>query len=123
VNVNWLSSSHQFAKGLSMTDKWWVALICAVTILIVTGIVYLPSYWNGNTVLGQCDEAIQSKLKAPATFHRISYSGTMVEKHGLFEIVYDAENSFGVPLRSHGWCTVDRSANTVMWDDAGGLAG
>jgi len=105
-----------------MNDKWWVAVLCTGAILIVTGAVYLSSYWNGDAVLRRCDEAIQSKLKAPATFHRINYSGTMVDGRGLYEITYDAENSFGVPLRSHGWCSVDWPHDKVTWDEIGSAA-
>ena len=53
-----------------------------------------------NPKLKACDEAIQATLKAPSTYKRIAAKGSGI----VFAISYDAENSFGVPLRSEGNC-------------------
>lgn len=104
-----------------MRDKWLVAGICASAILIATGAIYVWSY-RTDPILQRCDQAIQDKLRAPATFRRISYSGQMISGRGFYEITYDAENSFGVPLRSHGWCDVDWPHDKVTWNEMVGTA-
>lgn len=96
-----------------------VAGVASLVLGIVAGAIY---YWPENVVLRRCDNAIMAQLKAPATYNRISSTGTMVDGRGLYEITYDAENSFGVPLRSHGWCSVDWPHDKVTWDEIGSAA-
>lgn len=50
----------------------------------------------------ECDEAIQRTLKAPSTYDRIEAE----RSGGGYRIEYDAENSYGVPLRGQGYCLV-----------------
>jgi hypothetical protein len=59
----------------------------------------------------QCDQAIMATLKAPATYKRVSALGSDTP----WIIEYDAENSFGVPLRGKGICRV--SSDGAEWTD------
>lgn len=52
--------------------------------------------------LTRCDEAIKARLKAPASFKRVSADGS----GGFWTIQYDAVNSFNAPLRGRGHCFV-----------------
>jgi hypothetical protein len=75
-------------------------LLLACGLLVLAWIFYFGPTPSG---LRQCDEAIKAQLKAPATYRRISGDGS----YGIFNITYDAENSFGVPIRSKGMCFVN----------------
>lgn len=82
---------------MSEAAKIWLALGFAG--LLIGGLIFLIVRDPG---LSLCDEAIKAQLKAPSTYERISASGP----RGSYRIEYDAANSFGVPLRGQGYCTV-----------------
>ncbi len=69
---------------------------------------YMPWRRATDPIL-QCDLAIQATLKAPSTYERIVVSGGAP----TFYVTYEAQNSFGVPLRSSGVCEV--AHNTAIW--------
>lgn len=62
-----------------------------------------------------CDEAIMATLKAPATYRRIDGPDTFATGDDMFRITYDAQNSFGVPLRSKGFCTITDDGKSADW--------
>jgi len=91
-----------------------VALILfgiTITSLVVWYFYFAPL----PTDLRMCDEAIKAKLKAPATYNRINSPDYYSP---IYDITYDAQNSFGVPLRSHGWCEFDKSHEHATWTEA-----
>lgn len=96
-------------KGRVLTI-WGVLIGGAVLFAIVP---YLTSRSDSDE-LEACDLAIQARLKAPATYERISASGS----EGTFYITYDAQNAFGVPLRSFGSCEV--TGGVARWTEIGG---
>lgn len=57
-----------------------------------------------------CEDEIKSNLKAPSTYKRISVNNM----ESLISIEYDADNSFGVPLRKKGMCRIDEGGE-VSW--------
>ena len=59
-----------------------------------------------NPALKACDTAIKKTLRAPSTYKRVSSTGYSVDAVTTISIEYDADNSFGVPLRGKGLCTV-----------------
>lgn len=61
-----------------------------------------------------CDEAIMADLKAPSTYERVSGSVDYGQQT-MFSITYDAENSFGVPIRSDAKCSVSTDGNSATW--------
>lgn len=65
--------------------------------------------------LSKCDDAIKDTLKAPATYKRIDFTGAYQKESPSYYITYDAENSFGVPLRSSITCylSTDRTSVTI----------
>jgi hypothetical protein len=64
-----------------------------------------------------CDEAIQTTLKAPSTYRRIDGPDTFVTGTELYRITYDAQNSFGVALRSQGFCRVNEDRTAASWTE------
>jgi hypothetical protein len=81
--------------------EWWIIVGSA---LLFLGVGVGVWYASGSK-LRTCEEAIAKTLKAPSTYRRVNADGAM----GSYNIEYDAENSFGVPLRGKGLCTVDDS--------------
>lgn len=61
-----------------------------------------------------CDQAIRADLKAPATYDRVSGSLDYGQAT-IFSITYDAENSFGVPIRSSAKCSVSLDGASATW--------
>lgn len=67
-----------------------------------------------------CENALKDKLKAPSTYKRVDY--TFFRNDGAkppeasVSIDYDADNSYGAPLRDHEYCTyaLDRSGD-IDW--------
>ena len=68
-------------------------------------LILLPIALAGceNPNLTRCDEAIKARLKAPASFKRVSAEGGDT----FWTIQYDAVNSFNAPLRGKGICFVN----------------
>lgn len=64
-----------------------------------------------------CDEAIKATLKAPATYKSAEGPDTYVTQTELYRIAYDAENSFGVPLRSRGFCRINDGRTAAIWTE------
>lgn len=104
--------------GLMIKGKPWLintALVLGVIVPIV-GIALGAFYFSPERLaLKKCDAAIQATLKAPSTFHRVSYDGYGVDGDYSFKISYDAANGFGVPIRGTGACRADKSSSTAMW--------
>lgn len=68
--------------------------------------------------LKRCDEAIHNKLKAPSTYKRVAQNGM----EGLsYEIDFDAENSFGTPLRDKAHCYLTGGKVDVFLDSEMGV--
>lgn len=86
--------------------------ISLLSLLFIAPCLYAGWLWHSD--ISSCDTSIQYKLKAPSTYRRISskYQGS-----GEYQIAYDAENSFGVPLRGRGICTIDRATGMATFDE------
>lgn len=83
-----------------MNKRFWIAAICM-----------LACSCDGRLAdLRLCDAEIQRGLKAPATYKRVDVFGGSKEKPEYL-ISYDAENSFGVPLRAWATCHVSDYGN------------
>lgn len=81
----------------------------AVGLALLTAVgLFVATHWEAWTDLRRCDAAIQAQLKAPSTYKRIS--PTWWDANYVSKIEYDAENSFGVPLRAHGICITGKSS-------------
>ncbi|WP_432769767.1 MAG: hypothetical protein HEQ22_03205 [Sphingopyxis sp.] len=80
---------------------------------IFGGIFYLAGAPLRND-MALCDAAIMATLKAPATYRRVPSSET---KGSLYRLEYDAENSFGVPLRGQGYCSISEDGTSAEWLD------
>ena len=86
------------AKGIS--DRAAIAIVAVLLLSLGGGIAWLLTWKPG---LSACEDAIKETLKAPATYQRVKVEGSSP----LYTITYDAENSFGVPLRGSGFCNVN----------------
>lgn len=83
--------------------KWYpfAAIVIIVSAILIGPFVYFNAeYLNDKSM---CDIAIKSTLKAPSTYKSISYKNIA----GYYDVEYDAENSFGVPIRGRGLCTIE----------------
>lgn len=84
----------------------WVAFLAGTCATL-----WLALSWPKIAELHRCDDAIREQLKAPATYRRISPSVWEVANSYVSKIEYDAQNSFGVPIRGRGVCIAgDHSA-------------
>ena len=81
--------------------------ICALPFGIIWGLNWFGDAPQRNA-LALCDEAVKATLKAPATYVRVS-DGTL----GIME--YDAQNGFGVLVRSRGYCTLKDGGKSAEW--------
>jgi hypothetical protein len=78
----------------------WAAFIPLGLVTALTAgyfLTQLPSLWGRH--LAACDEAIKETLKAPSTYKRIESYSIEGQYSSSYVITYDAQNSFGVPLR------------------------
>lgn len=79
----------------------YLALLPLVALLAACS----PGVSREDGVFDACEEYVKSTLKAPATYKRVSADVLMDEgKNRLVMLQYDAENSFGAPLRSGEIC-------------------
>jgi hypothetical protein len=62
-----------------------------------------------------CDDAIREQLKAPSTYDRIEYLELGDDDDRSYWITYDAQNAFGVPLRSKGSCRLNTDRTAASW--------
>ena len=85
------------------------SLVTIARSFIITGSVLALAACGrtGPTNVSLCEDAIKSTLKAPSTYRRVSVDNMGGPRHLTFE--YDAQNSFGVPLRGYGYCDIDGS--------------
>lgn len=90
-----------------------VIAVLAGLAVIFGGIFYAAGQPLRND-LRLCDEAIMKTLKAPTTYKRVPTSET---KGSIYRLQYDAENSFGVPLRGEGYCSVAEGADRADWSE------
>lgn len=112
------SPEHSRAATLAVLPGFlFIAL--ALTMIVPAG------WWYGNyKVLAQCDEGAKQYLKAPATYRRIAPVASLdalprASTRGdtfTVEITYDAQNSFGVPIRSTGTCRVSNDLSWAGWE-------
>lgn len=87
--------------------------ITAIFLLVVGGACSAP-FVDRAFKLGKCDDAIKATLKAPSTYKRVDYSLFSEGYPVNYTISYDAQNSYGVPLRDSGRCTLHQDG-TVDW--------
>ena len=87
-------------------DRILLIIVATIMLLVAAVFVWLFTLEPG---LGACEDAIKETLKAPATYQRVEVEGSS----GDYTITYDAENSFGVPLRGTGSCIV--SGGQAQW--------
>lgn len=88
----------------------WLALP-VLALVLLSPFLFYQFIHHGR--LATCDDAIRRTLKAPSTYRRIDAS----DDGNLIEIEYDAENLFGVPLRSKGTCLLDGNG-AASWPEA-----
>ena len=53
-----------------------------------------------------CDDEIKAQLKAPSTYKRISADKSQTYGGTIVTVEYEAQNSFGVPLREKHSCSI-----------------
>lgn len=82
--------------------------------LLVVGAACSAPFIDRAFKLGKCDDAIKATLKAPSTYKRADYSLYSEGYPVNYTISYDAQNSYGVPLRDSGRCTLHQDG-TVDW--------
>lgn len=87
-------------------ESWLVPIAFGAGLCALGGL----GWYLTQSPLWSCDKAIMETLKAPSTYRRVESSGTA----GFYSIEYDAENSFGVPLRNKGYCSID-SSGAATW--------
>ena len=104
------SKSLATVGATTLTTLLWFPVIVA---LLAVGLVAAKYYDPDPAVVRLCDEAIKGGLKAPATYKRISYSQGDVNEDTVLYVTYDAQNSFGVPLRQEAGCYMDRGGSIV----------
>ncbi len=92
----------------------WIIGMLLVTAVFLAIFAAYPRY----RALAICDEAVQAELKAPATYVRVkpSYWDADVGA-GSIPMTYDAQNSFGVPVRGSGRCSLSYDRNSATWWD------
>lgn len=92
----------------------WIMGMLLVTAALLALFVAYPRY----RALAICDEAIQAELKAPATYVRVKPSFWEADVGvGSIPMSYDAQNSFGVPVRSSGRCLLSYDRSSATWWD------
>jgi hypothetical protein len=98
-----------------MRDSWLVVGVIATIAALVGG-----AYWLSGAKEREgwrlCEDAIKATLKAPSTYRRVEDrpdSFPIGDK--MFHITYEAQNSFGVPIRSHGSCTINADRSGAEW--------
>jgi hypothetical protein len=82
-------------------------------LLGVIGFVLLAGCSGKTSDLAKCDDALKVQLKAPSTYRRISVAEEYQAEKPRYTITYDAENTFGAPLRSQGLCYLSTDRKTV----------
>lgn len=95
---------------------WTIAATVIVLIAVPVGL-WASTYSSPlEKHLAACDAAIQSTLKAPATYKRLESPNSFTSggPH-MYQLTYEAQNLFGVPLRSSGYCTVDGTTGLATW--------
>lgn len=92
------------------------AYLGIVGVLSIGAAIFGGIGWFANAPLRDdlalCDDAIKTTLKAPATYVRVEAPS---DRRSSYRIVYDAQNSFGAPLRSNGFCTIDSDGTSATW--------
>lgn len=96
-----------------MRDAWPIFAFFAVVAVLCGGV-----YWMSRAPEREgwriCEDAIMKTLKAPATYKRVEGPETYAVSDDMFRITYDAQNGFGVPLRSTGSCMIMEDGR-VSW--------
>ena len=95
-----VDANGQVSVGLR--DKLLVAGVVICGLAAWGGFYWFSAEQRG---MRDCDRAIQKTLRAPATYNRIAGELDAGSDY-MFSITYDAENGFGVPVRSTGTCRV-----------------
>lgn len=103
--------------GVSKGRSWLLNMALSFGVIGPIALIAVGAFYFSpeRLALKKCDAAIQATLKAPSTFHRVSYDGYGVDGDYSFRISYDAANGFGVPIRGTGDCRADKSSSTAMW--------
>lgn len=84
-----------------MLKFWEIGAFFLVFLAMVAGVFWFATGQHRKEI-ALCEDAIRATLKAPSTYQRIDAS----DRDPPYRIVYDAQNSFGVPLRGAGYCSV-----------------
>lgn len=77
----------------------WIAL--AAVAMVVAAPFALTWYLNERSIHA-CEARIMAELKAPSSYRRIKVDGSAV-----YDIEFDAANSFGTPIRGSAMCIAD----------------
>lgn len=92
---------------------YYVVGICALFAIVLVPAYLYPRY----RTLARCDAAVQSRLKAPATYVRITPTIWTLESGSTIAMSYDAKNSFGMPIRGYGSCLLNYDGTSADWRD------
>lgn len=60
-----------------------------------------------------CEDLLKADLKAPSTYAMVDYTSYAYDNTASVTITYDAENSFGVPIRGTYHCSLDGDLQAV----------
>lgn len=103
-----------------MTRAWQIALALAGACIVVVG-GYIAINWASplQRDLRLCDAEITSRLKSPTTYRRLDSPQYYMEGTHSYELSYEAENSFGVVIQSHGLCIASPDLGSARWLDKG----
>lgn len=78
-----------------------IAIVAALAAALIGMFYFSPE----QRALRACEDVLKDKLKAPATYHRVDYLSSSDGRS--VSITYDAENSFGAPIRGVYFCSLD----------------
>ena len=96
-----------------MDEKTFVRRTWSVLIIGCIAIGSFP-YVMDSLRITECDAAIRATLSAPSTYKRTDYYGRGPERYW---IIYEASNSFGVPIEKSGECNLDERFETWQPDE------
>lgn len=101
--IDGMTTDGRDPKALNTSDKLVAAGVILAPFLMIASVMLYGEYSNILDVR-KCDAKITERLKAPSTYERVSFDHLYGQE---YRIEYDAQNSFGVPLRGKGYCTVN----------------
>jgi hypothetical protein len=104
-----MGDNNDPTSAVAHSGKADQALLWLIGLIAVGAIVFaVAAIQPGREQFADCERSIKAGLKAPSTYKRISADGVTMDDTKPPEywvrIEYDADNSFGVPLRDTEIC-------------------